>query len=262
LKQALQLLRKMLVSLVSIYLLVGAILYLLQRDYLYYPTAEIAHPYKTEAVSSGAENLEIIVLNPDQEKAIIYFGGNAETVVVNGPDFASGFEGYSVYLMNYRGYSKSTGTPSEDALYGDALALYEAIATKHSSFAVIGRSLGSGVATWLAAQRPVEKLILVTPFDSILHIAADRYPVYPVEWMLKDHFDSLSRVAGISASTLVIKAEHDRVIPGKYTDILYQGFAAGQAQLETLQGVGHNNLSDHPRYLPLLREFISTAPGK
>ena len=120
-------------------------------------------------------------LNPGKSGALLYFGGNAERLDASRDEFARLFPDRTVYLLSYRGYGASEGQPGEAALFGDALALYDAARARHPRrrYAVIGRSLGSGVASYLASQRPVERLALVTPFDSLAEVAQAHYPVVP-----------------------------------------------------------------------------------
>ena len=87
--------------------------------------------------------------------AIIYFGGNAESMAQSSDEIARQFPAFTVYLMDYRGYGRSTGEPSEEGLYSDALKLYDTMKSKYESISIGGRSLGSGIAVYVASQRKV-----------------------------------------------------------------------------------------------------------
>ena len=91
---------------------------------------------------------------------------------------------------------------------------------RHSQITVIGRSLGSGIATYLASQRPVSRLLLITPYDSIANVAAGRLPMFPVHWLLLDKYESWRYAPQITAPTRILAAEHDDVIPRLHTDAL------------------------------------------
>jgi len=234
----------------------GLLLFLLQRSFIYMPVGNIAHDYPVEQFASGDETIEVVVLNGGKPDAVVYFGGNAEQVVANARGFVRSMPRHAVYLVNYRGYAGSSGEPSEQGLYADALNIHDRIRGQHQSVSVIGRSLGSGVATYLAANRPVERLILVTPFDSILHIAQDQYPIYPVSLMLRDRYDSRSRVGEITAQTLIVLAERDGIIPRKYSQRLIGAFPPSQVTVRMIQDTGHNGLSASGDYYSLLSRFL------
>ena len=158
--------------------------------------------------------------------------------------------------MKYRGYAGAAGNPTEQALFSDALALFDHI--KENSpprVHVIGRSLGSGVATYLAAQRSIDSLILVTPFDSILNLSKNMLPVLPVEWLLKDHFNSKSWAHQINAPTLVITASNDQIIAKKHTDSLVQSLPKNMFTAVTISA-GHNDIDMSPLYFNSLKQFI------
>ncbi len=118
---------------------------------------------------------------------------------------------------------------------------------------VVGRSLGSGVATRLASERPVSRLVLVTPYNSLQELAAGQFRFFPVRWLLKDKFESWRYAPRITAPTLILAAGNDEVIPRASTEALFHHFSPGIATLKVIKGVGHNSISSSPEYLPLLR---------
>jgi len=161
--------------------------------------------------------------------------------------------GYRVAAPDMRGYGGSSGAPSETALVADALRLFDRAQAQHANIVVIGRSLGSGVAIQLASARPAERLVLITPYDSLQDLAARQFPYMPVRWLLRDKFESGTFAARITAPTLLIAAENDEVIPRSSTDALHARFAAGVASLRVVSGTGHNTISSVPEYTALLR---------
>lgn len=239
-----------------LYIAAGALLYTFQRNFLYFPTDNVQHDYNVRNITVDNETLEILVLNEGNIDAIIYFGGNGESVVSNAPSFEIMFPHYTVYLMNYRGYGGSTGSPTENNIYSDAQLLYDTVSPKHQQISTIGRSLGSGVATFLASTRDIEKMVLITPYNSIENIAQDSYPIFPVSFLLKDKYDSASRVKNIDSTTLIILAEQDSVVPVKYSRLLIEEFPPSQITIATIKGAGHNNLSDTNEYFQLLQKFL------
>lgn len=239
------------------YALACASLYLRQRSFLYFPTAKADHPFEVEVFDNQGEQIEVVVINGKSRKAVIYFGGNAETVAHNGIAFRDQFPEIRAYLVNYRGYAGSSGSPSEQGLFDDALHIYDKLVQRHESIVVIGRSLGSGVATYLASMRQVRKMVLITPFDSIRAIGQSQYPMFPIGLLLKDHYDSASRVSQIDAETLVVLAENDRVIPLESSKRLIEKFPEKQVKVVTIKNTGHNDVADTNRYYELLGEFLA-----
>ncbi len=229
-------------------------LYFFQRSLIYFPQpAAVRTP--VVAVANGVEGFSVLASVREQAgpAAVIYFGGNAEDVSQSLAPLAAAYPQHAVYLLHYRGFGGSGGSPSEAALTHDALALFDQVHKTHPRVVVIGRSLGSGVATRLASQRPVAQLVLVTPYDSLRSLAAAQFPAFPVRWMLKDHFDSGHHAAQVRAPVLLMAAEHDEVIPLASTEQLLARFAKGQALLHVLPRTSHNTISGHPLYWELLR---------
>ena len=133
--------------------------------------------------------------SPRSAPLVFYFGGNAEDVAASSLTLAGRLD-VNLAVFPYRGYAGRAGAPTEDGLFEDALAAYDAVvdlAVHDGRKAVLGRSLGSGVAVYLASQRPIDRLALVTPYDSITNVARGHYPWLPVRWLLKYPFDSASR---------------------------------------------------------------------
>src|SRR5882672_2262267 len=146
----------------------------------------------------------------------IYFGGNAEETS-HMAALAGHFPGWSLLAVNYRGYGGNPGSPSECALFADALAVFDWAAGRPdidpARIVAIGRSLGSGVAVYLATTRPLAGVVVVTPYDSLTAVAQRHYPYAPVSLLLKHKFDSIGRAPGISVPVLMLAAQRDNVIP-------------------------------------------------
>ena len=232
-------------------------LYLAQRHLIYFPTAESDNPLAQDIrIASGDEILQIWQLNPGARQGIIYFGGNAEDVAGNTPLFADLFVGHTVYLVNYRGYGGSSGSPSQAALFADAEAVYDFVKHQHSAVHVIGRSLGSGVAVYLATVRDIDKLVLVTPYDSIASIAQRRMPLFPVSLMIKDRYDSWRLAGELKNKTLALLAEHDEVIPRTSSDKLIGAFQPQLISTVIIRQADHNSIGMMSSYRKALESFL------
>lgn len=245
---------------VLVYTGLGAYLYVAQRSFMYFPTDERESAgAQTEYLDSAGERLKVWVLAPGKPRAVIYLGGNAEDVSANIPDFRASLPEHTVYLLNYRGYGGSSGSPTQTALFEDALNLFDTVAVRHKSVDVVGRSLGTGVATYLASERPVGRLILATPYDSARAVAQDYYPLYPMRWMLKDQYESDRYAAKVESEVLLLVAGHDNLIPPVHADRLLAAFPQGSARLQTLPDAGHNDISGFDAYWRAIEEFL--RPG-
>lgn len=238
------------------YLALCTALFAWQRSLIYFPQPRSwGGPATTMQLPVKDAELVLTARQATGPKALIYFGGNAEDVSANLPSFAQAFPGHAIYLLHYRGYGGSSGSPSEAALQNDALALFDHAGKTHAEVTVVGRSLGSGLAVWVASQRPVSRLVLVTPYNSIQELAAQRFPWFPISWLLLDKFESWKYAPQVTAPTLLMAAEHDEVIPAASTEKLYARFQSGRAALKVLPGTSHNTISQHPQYLPLLQSM-------
>ncbi|MNP21820.1 putative aminoacrylate hydrolase RutD [compost metagenome] len=136
------------------------------------------------------------------------------------------------------------------------MSLFDKVYAEHPQIAVVGRSLGSGVAVRLASARPASKLLLITPYNSLEELAVRQFRWFPVRWLLKDKFESWRYAGHINVPTRLIAAEHDEVIPGANTQQLYRHFPAGVASLQVIAGTGHNSISDSPEYFKALEDGL------
>ena len=236
-----------------IYFALCLVLFLAQRSFIYFPQPKSVSSDKALTLNMDGERIAVSIRPSIGPDAVIYFGGNAEDVSRSLPTLAAAFPERSLYAMNYRDYGGSTGKPSETALIADALVLFDRVHTEHPHVIVIGRSLGSGVALHVASLRPVERLTLVTPYDSLLKVAATQFRYFPLSWLMLDKFESWRYAASVTAPTLIIAAENDEVIPYPSTESLYERFRTGLATMKVVRGAGHNTVADSAEYLSLLK---------
>lgn len=238
-------------------------LYLMQRSFIYFPTAAVAEaPAEELWIDSGDVRLRIWRLAGDRRDAIIYFGGNAEDVALNVPEFSIWFPEHAVYLVNYRGYGGSTGSPTEAGLYRDAEAVFDVVRARHAAVTVIGRSLGSGVATRLATVREPERLVLITPFDSFASLARAFYPMFPTSLLLKDRYDSHSRAGRIDVPVLLVVAEYDEIVSMESSKRLAAAIDPALVWFEVIEDTMHNSIGTSPEYGRALKAFIHAGAGQ
>ncbi len=249
-----------------------ALIYLLQERLIFFPQP-LSEPQRA-AIRQRFPAVQEVLLQSENQKIhawhvpagpgaplVIYFGGNAEDVSWMIPDAAARVPGVSWLLVNYRGYGASEGSPSEATISADALQWYDYAAKelKPASIAVFGRSLGSGPAVFLASQKNISKVVLVTPFDSLIEVAKRHYPFLPVSLMLRHQFDSIGRAPKIAAPLLCLAASRDEVIPSAHARKLFDAWG-GAKRWVLLEEAGHNTTDSHPLFWQNVVSFLK-HPG-
>jgi uncharacterized protein len=204
---------------------------------------------------------------PGPHPAVLYFGGRSEEVSWVARDAGRMFPNMTVLAINYRGYGDSEGIPGERQMIEDAQMLYDWFAEhrhiKADQIAVVGRSLGSGVAVQIAVGRPVAAVVLITPYDSLVALAKRRFPSVP-GFVLKHRFDSVKQAPLVSAPTFIIRAATDDVVPGAHTDLLVAKLTTAPRD-ETIPDSDHGNIpyliATQERIAAFLTAKFSDAAG-
>lgn len=263
---------KVSVMLIQLLLLAGGafallcvLLYFRQDGIIFFPgpndpllvQQQQARRVRIESPGATLEGWWIDNPSADNERVILYFGGNGEDVLYTAAT-APLFAAKSLLFVNYRGYGRTPGKPGQAAFYEDGLAIYEyAIkrGVRPEHIVVMGRSLGSGVASMLAGRLPIGGAILITPFDSLASVAAARYSIVPVRWLLRHPFPSTDWAKQSKTPVLMLSAEHDATIPPAHAQRLFDAWA-GPKQIHQLAGMGHNDVEQHPDYYPFINEFL------
>jgi uncharacterized protein len=234
-----------------VYLSICGLLFLSQRSYIYYPVNRSADvPVFT--LHRGDADVVVSTNNTKSSRAILYFGGNAEDVSQSITPLSKAFPGMTVYAMHYRSYGGSTGTPSESALVADGIDLFNQVAKEHPSVSIVGRSLGSGIAVQVAASKPIERLVLITPYNSIAELAAERFKLFPTRLILQNKYESWRYANQLRVPTTIIIAGKDQVIPNASSQKLANAFQAGVVNVVMIPNADHNNVSDFPAYFTAL----------
>ena len=242
------------------------LVFLLQDQMLFFPHASDASAVEQlkkwqrsiQTPEGSLSGWVIPARDPENAPLVFYFGGNAEDVSVTGLDISDNANANFV-LMNYRGYGASEGTPSESALFNDALFVYEALAnsTAHNGKIVaFGRSLGSGVAVYLSTHRRIDALVLVTPYDSVRNVARRRFSWLPVSRLLRHPFDSLALAPSLDVPALFLVAEYDEVIPIPHAKNLAEAWG-GTMQWVLIEDATHNSIGAEPDYWLSIRRFFN-----
>lgn len=214
-----------LVILLFLYFGLAAILYFAQRSMMYFPETihtpprEAGLPEAQEIALTTADGVRLVGWHvpPREDKPVIlYFHGNGGALRYRVERFRKLIkDGIGLVAIEYRGYGGSEGSPSEQGLFADGEAAYAFAAAHYQPAQIVlwGESLGSGVAVYLAAEKPVGRVILEAPFTSAAAVAALRYWFLPVRLLMKDQFRSDERIQNITAPVLILHGVNDHVVP-------------------------------------------------
>ena len=204
---------------------------------------------KTIIAQDGLELTVWVVPPQDARPVILYFMGNAGSLPMSVPRLAEfALRGFGIAALNYRGAGGMPGSPSQNALTADALALYDALdsligtpvpSTRRVAF---GTSLGTGLAVQLAARRPVAGLVLETPFSRLCEVAEFRFPIFPACVLLPyERWASADRIGEVTAPVLILHGDADATIPLSQGQALFNA-ATEPKRLIVYPGGRHNDL--------------------
>jgi uncharacterized protein len=240
------------VMLIFGYTILVALVFVMQSRLIYFPDTTIAIPpqaygLRYEDVRIRTEDGETLgawwIQAPSARGTVLLFHGNAGNIS-HRIDYAKMFQslGYSILLVDYRGYGTSTGSPSENGMYRDAAAswhwLTETRGIKPTDIVIFGESLGGGIATWLAVHEKPGALVLASTFTSVPDLAAQLYPFLPVRLISRYRYRSLERVSQLSLPIFIAHSPQDEIIPYSHGRRLFEAAREPKTFLE-MQG-GHN----------------------
>lgn len=219
------------------------------------PFAEIDIPF-------NSYNLSLVKFNaasPVPKGVILYFHGNRDNInryAKYAPHFTR--HGYEVWIMDYPGYGKSTGIFSEETVYEQALLIYNMARQKFTeeNIIVYGKSLGSGIASWLASVKNCYHLILETPYYSVPDLFRTYAPIYPIKAMTKFKFPTGDHLKKVQVPVTIFHGTNDRVIPYDCAAKLKMVLKAGD-EFVTINNGSHNDLNEFSLFHEKLTSVLS-----
>lgn len=235
--------------------LLGLLITFGQRYLIYFP--DQSDPGSVAGLAPGGKDVEFTtedgltlhtwLVEPttgNKHTAVLFLPGNAGNRAVRLPGATAMADlGYTVLMLEYRGYGGNPGHPSEEGLAKDARAAVAYLrgmgfAADHTLY--VGESLGTGVAVRLAATYPPAGVLLRSPFTSLVAVAKNLYPWLPVNILLRDRFDTLKYLPQVKVPITVLAGSADTLVPVSQSTTVADD-APNLFQFLVLDGVGHND---------------------
>lgn len=261
-------LKKLLYVFLGLYVMFTSSLYFLQDKLMFLPTV-LAKDYQyqfnfpfEELFFKTEEDATINALHFKAERpkgVILYFHGNAGDLSRWGTIVEYFVEkDYDVLVMDYRTYGKSTGTLSEEAFYHDAQFCYNYLKEKYSEseITIYGRSLGTGITTYIASKNHPKQVILETPYYSMVDVAKSRFPIVPVKQLMRYELPSHKYIKQVKCPITMLHGTDDKVIPLESAEKLYRSLSNNKITLAVIDGGSHNDLVDFEAYHRIMDEVL------
>jgi len=241
------------VVLLVIYALICAGMYFGQRAFLYFPDPARTAPAdadlpdvaeRTIDTPDGARLIAWYKKAKPGQPTLLYFHGNGAALEVRRERIRKYLNrGRGMFMLSYRGYSGSTGSPSETANVSDAKLAYDALRREGVSpqdIIIYGESLGTSVALQVAKEKPVSAVILDSPFTSVLDRAREIYPWLPVGLLLLDRYESSRYIPDVHVPIFILHGEKDRIVPVAMGRRMFE-LANEPKEIAVLKGADHDD---------------------
>ena len=254
-----------------LYVGICTLLYLNQDDLLFHPQPktlsevskilEAAPEFDTLTFVMRDNNRTCGYISKDTIKdklpLVLYFGGNAEEVS-HLSEYKTYFPNTVMALINYRSFGLSQGVISEQTMFSDALEVYDKLMTNAeidtNNVIVIGRSIGTGVATYVSSQRNTKATVLITPYENMIDVAFEKYPFVPISLLIKHRFESDTYAPNISTPMLALISANDQIIPKHHAYKLKEAWKGNTDALEVNED--HNSIMSNEEVWKKIEAFV------
>lgn len=258
---------------VAVYVIMLLYFILGQSGFIYFPSGNIVATPANAGLeyddlrietSDGVDISAWFVPAADRRGTLLFCHGNAGNIS-HRIDSIKVFNslGLDVLIFDYRGYGTSSGSPSEEGTYLDALASYryltETLGIPDSEIVLFGRSLGASVAARLASRNPAAGLILDSAFTSITDLGAELYPLIPIRHISRFSYNTTEYLKDVKAPVMVIHSSDDEIIPFSHGERIYSSIS-GKKKFLRLRG-SHNDgfVRSSPAYIKAVSGFLDTT---
>ncbi|WP_291865324.1 alpha/beta fold hydrolase [Maribacter sp.] len=262
-------LKKIILIIGVLYIAIAALAYYNQEKLVFMPskmpmnhTYDFCQPFEEFWIDTedGSKLNAVHIKNESDKGVVLYFHGNSGNISHLGHVANRITEkGYDAILIDYRKFGKSSGALSENAIYEDAKLAYDYTLSKYSEDKIVlyGRSFGTGVASFLAANKKPSKLILESPFYSAVSLGQHRFPFLPIDWLSNFKFPSNEFVQNINCPVFVFHGTEDRVIPFTSGKQLFDEIPGNNKKFYAIKNAGHNYLQDFNTFKIGLAEALN-----
>lgn len=258
--------KRIFIIIVSIYFLGGLALYFVQDMILFHPKPlpkehqfSFEQPFEEINIPFGKNNVSIVKFKSfnNRKGIVLFYHGNMENVehYKKYPAFFLRNQ-YELWMIDYPGFGKTTGSRSEKIMEKQAVMMYDMALkeTGTNSIIIYGKSIGTGVASFVASNRNCRQLILETPYYSIPSLAGHYFPIYPVRFLLKYSFPIHDYLKRVRSPITIIHGTRDEVVPYKQSSMLKQ--ERQNINLVTIEKGRHNNLSEFQLFQTTLDSLL------
>ena len=254
--------------LLNIYALLCGVIYFFQENLIFMPTPlsqEHSYVMKSDfdevtiVANDGAKLNGLLQKATNEKGLVLYFHGNAGNLQRWGELTEFFVEiGYSVLVMDYRGYGKSTGKKSQENLYSDAILWYNYAKKMYpeTKITVYGRSLGTTFATYAASKNNPKKLILESPFYSIEEVAKSKFPFLPIKYLLHYKFPTYLYISDVPCPITIYHGTNDKVISYQQGKKLFESIENSSKKMISIPEGGHNDLANFKEYVSTIEEEL------
>ena len=247
-----------------VYLVIGVLILIFHRSMIYHPNLVQGNFYDCPAFDDSEK------INTNGTRAYYKHTSNRIVVVYNGnagsacdrSHLKSVFEEneYSYLFVEYAGYAGDQQKPSRELLFRDAENIVAFLKTKHYTQTLLfAESVGTGVASYHATLVPIDRMLFIAPFDSLVNVAQTKFPVYPMfllEKLSKENYDNVALLRGYTGDLRIIHGTKDNVVPLKHGKALFENINISNKEFIIIDGAGHNDIYHFEKTSKSISDFL------